>query len=182
MTIVGILAALAALGLLLGVVLRQVAARRSRRLGLPPGRVVFADSGEVRGSLLVARSIALRGRPDLLVKDGDTLIPVEMKTGRTPDAPYRGHTMQLLAYCLLVEETHGERPTHGILRYPEREFRIAYDARNERELRAVIGAMLAEKRANREQHRSHQQARRCSACGYRDRCAERLTDAPVARE
>lgn len=182
MTIAGVLAALAALGLLLGVFLRQVAARRSHRSGLPPGRVVFADNGEeVRGSLLVARSVALRGRPDLLIKDGDMVIPVEVKTGRTPNAPYRGHILQLLAYCLLVEETYGKRPTHGILRYPDREFGVAYDAHNERDLRALIDVMLAEKQANLEQHRSHRQARRCSACGYRDRCAERLDGAPVAR-
>lgn len=177
-----VLAVLAALGLLLGIALRQMAARRRRRSGVPSGRVLFADSGEVHGSLLVARSIALRGRPDLLLEDGSTVIPVEVKTGRTPEAPYRGHTMQLLAYCLLVEETHGVRPPHGILRYPEREFRIAYDADSERELRALIGAMLAEKGANREQHRSHRQARRCSACGYRDRCAERLVGATVPGE
>ncbi len=182
MTIVGVLVALAALVLLLGVALHRVAARQRHCSGFPPGRLRFADSGEVRGSLLFARTIALRGRPDLLIEDGGMVIPVEVKTGRTPDAPYRGHIMQLLAYCLLVEETHGRRPAHGVLRYPERDFRIAYDARNERELRELVDAILAEKRARREQHRSHRQVRRCAACGYRDRCPERLTDSLPAGE
>ena len=85
--------------------------------------------------------------------------------------------MQLMAYCLLVAETAGVRPAYGILRYPGREFRIAYDDRNERELRDLIGAMLAEKAAGREQHRSHRQARRCGACSFRERCEERLETA-----
>ena len=61
MTLAYALAALAALCLLLGIAQRWIASRERGELGLPPGEVLFADSGEERGSPLVARSIALRG-------------------------------------------------------------------------------------------------------------------------
>ena len=40
--------------------------------------------------------------------------------------------MQLMAYCLLVEECYGIRPEGGYIRYPKKEFPIAYtdEARN----------------------------------------------------
>jgi CRISPR/Cas system-associated exonuclease Cas4 (RecB family) len=174
MTLAHALAALAALCLLLGIALRWMAARERGELGLPPGEVLLADTGEERGSPLVARSIALRGRPDLLLRDGNMVVPVEVKTGRTPDEPHRGRVMQLMAYCLLVAETEGVRPEYGILRHPDREFRIAYDARNERDLRELLSAMLVEKVAGRGQHRSHRPTRRCGACSLRDRREEQL--------
>ena len=46
--------------------------------------------------------IGLTGRPDYLVKKGKDIIPVEVKTSRTPEAPYDSHIFQLAAYCLLV--------------------------------------------------------------------------------
>ena len=88
--------------------------------------------------------------------------------------PIRGIVLQLLAYCLLVEEHHGVRPPYGLIRYPEREFRIAYDRRRERELRVLVAGIAAVKRRAVEQHRSHRQPDRCAACGFRAHCDERL--------
>jgi CRISPR-associated exonuclease Cas4 len=168
------LAALAALLLLAGVALRYAAGQERRGQGLPAGRVVAVDSREEPGRILVARSVRLHGRPDVLVRRGGAIIPVELKTGRTPATPHRGHTLQTLAYCLLVEEHYGMRPTHGLLRYPEREFRIPYDAAGERALRAVVAEIARAKSAGQVQARDHRQPGRCAACGHRDRCAERL--------
>ena len=122
-----------------------------------------------------ARSLPLRGRPDLLIRQGNAIIPVEVKTGRTPREPYRGHVLQLLAYCLLVEERHGVRPPYGLIRYPEREFRIDYDEWRERELRALVEQIAGEKRLARERHRDHRLPPRCTGCGFRARCDERLS-------
>ncbi len=169
-----VLAALVALLLLAGVALWWAARRERGGLPLPAGRVVAADSREEPGRTLVARSVRLRGRPDILVRRGEAIIPVELKTGRTPATPHRGHALQTLAYCLLVEEHYGVRPTHGLLRYPEREFRIPYDAAGERALRAVVAEIARAKAAGQVQPRDHRQPGRCAACGHRDRCAERL--------
>jgi CRISPR-associated exonuclease Cas4 len=145
-----------------------------RRSGRPRGRAVYQDRAEEASPMLRARTLRLRGRPDLLIAEGGTIIPVEIKTGRTPREPYHGHVLQLLAYCLLVEEHHGVRPPYGLIRYPEREFRIAYDDRRERELRALVATVAREKARAAEQHRSHAAPPRCAACGFRAHCDERL--------
>ena len=49
---------------------------------------------------------------------------------------------QLIAYCLLVAEHYGRRPTHGILKYADREFTIAYTAEYEQELRRIVAEMV----------------------------------------
>lgn len=167
--------ALAALALTLaGVILWRSASRRDAALGLPGGRIVAADGREEPGPTLSARTIRLRGRPDLLVRAGRWIIPIELKTGRAPARPHRGHTLQLLAYCLLIEETSGVRPPYGLLRYPGREFRIPYDGEAERTVREVVAAIGATKAARDETHRSHEQPGRCAACGFRARCPESL--------
>jgi len=166
--------ALALLVLAAGAALWWSSERQRRQLGLPRGRAVYQDRPEDRVPVLRPRTLPLRGRPDLLIAEGEAIIPVEVKTGRTPREPYPGHVLQLLAYCLLVEEHHGVRPPHGLIRYPEREFRIAYDARRERELRALVATIAREKARAAEQHRSHAAPPRCAACGFRAHCHERL--------
>lgn len=166
--------ALALLAFAAGAALWWASERHRRELGLPRGRAVYQDHAEGREPVLQARSLPLRGRPDLLLRQGDVIIPVEVKTGRTPRAPYPGHVRQLLAYCLLVEEHHGVRPPYGLIRYPEREFRIVYDRPREQELRTLVAGIAAEKRQAAEQHRSHRQPGRCAACGFRAHCDERL--------
>ena len=166
---------LASLALVLaGLALWRSARRREAALGLPGGRIVAADGREEPGPTLSARTIRLRGRPDLLVRAGGWIIPIELKTGRAPARPHRGHTLQLFAYCLLIEETSGVRPPYGLLRYPGREFRIPYDDEAEHAVRAVVAAIGGTKAARDEAHRSHEQSGRCGACGFRERCPESL--------
>lgn len=164
----------ALLALAAGAALWWASERRRREFGLPRGRAIYQDRPEGREPVLRARTLPLRGRPDLLLRQGDVVIPVEIKTGRTPREPYQGHIFQLLAYCLLVEEHHGVRPPYGLIRYPGREFRIAFDQAREQELRALVQDIAQAKRWSKGQRRSHQYPRRCAACGFRTHCDERL--------
>ncbi len=154
--------------------------RRHRRLpplppvGIPYHRAIYQDTRETPGALLSARSLPLRGKPDILIDEGHAIIPVELKTGRTPAAPYPGHVLQVLAYCLLVEEHYRVRPPHGIIRYPAWDVTIPYTAAEEQRLRALVWEMRDAQRAGAEQHRSHRQPGRCAACGFQDRCLEAL--------
>jgi CRISPR-associated exonuclease Cas4 len=113
--IIEALAGAAGVLLLVGALLGLLGRRARRRAGVPGGRISYSDIGATsddgqRSPVLVARTIALRGRPDVLVERRGALIPVEIKTGRAPTRPYEGHMLQALAYCLLVEETRGVRP------------------------------------------------------------------------
>ncbi|MCC6616842.1 MAG: CRISPR-associated protein Cas4 [Anaerolineae bacterium] len=149
--------------------------RRRQALGVPEGSVAYRDTQERPGKLLTSERHGLIGRPDLLIEQGGVIIPIENKTGKTPARPYRGHVMQLIAYCVLVEETYGVRPPHGIIRYPAAQFEIAFSEALEVELEALIGEM-AEKRRLASVARSHHNPRVCAACDYRSICDQRVEE------
>jgi CRISPR-associated exonuclease Cas4 len=161
--------------LALGAVVLWLSRRQRQQAGLPAGRVIYADPklwGQVEKPLFSAR-LNLTGKPDYLVDQGGLILPVEVKSGRTPSQPPDSHLFQLAAYCLLVEETFKVRPPYGILHYPKRTFAIDYTP----ELEAALAEILDEMRSwtgKRSVPRSHNQASRCAGCGYRSICDERL--------
>ncbi len=117
--------------------------------------------------------MGLTGRPDYLVQQDDRLIPVEVKTGRTPDEPYDSHIYQVAVYCYLVHKSTGKRPPHGIIHYPGRDFAIDYTHELETALLDLLANMrIDERRAD--VPRSHEDAARCRRCGFRDTCDRRL--------
>jgi CRISPR-associated exonuclease Cas4 len=166
-----IAAGLAALGLWLW--LRGWLARR--QAGLPAGRVVYADTGawDRCERPLFSDRYRLTGRPDYLVRSGQNVIPVEIKSGAAPAQPYPAHILQLAAYCLLVEEQEGRLPPYGIIKYDDRAFALDYG----HALRARLIETLDNIRGDlqsRDVDRSHDEAGRCRGCGYRGRCNRRL--------
>ncbi|OGO28721.1 MAG: hypothetical protein A2136_07835, partial [Chloroflexi bacterium RBG_16_54_11] len=129
--------------LVIAIVFFVLAAHRKRQAGLPAGRVIYTDTrrwGKVE-KLLFDPDLRLTGRPDYLVEHGDRIIPIEVKTGKTPQTPYDSHIFQLAAYCLLVQHEYGKRPDHGIIHYPKRTFEITYSSRLEEMIRQTIGDM-----------------------------------------
>ena len=152
----------------------QASARRNAS-GLPGGRVVYTDTynwGEV-DQPLYDPVWDLTGKPDYLVRQGKTLIPVEVKSGRTPAAPYDSHIFQLAAYCLLVERVMDVRPEYGLIKYPQRTFRIDYTAALEKKLKDLLDEMRAARR-KRNIHRSHDMPIRCKGCGFGHACDQKL--------
>lgn len=152
------------------------AGRQQRRLGLPSGRLLYEDSGaqEQLQDVLLAEDLGLLGRPDYLVQAKEGLVPVEVKSGRTPQRPFETHILQLAAYCALVQRNYNQRPPYGIIRYPERSFNVPFTTELEARLIAVLSEMHTALATGVEQHRSHTMAARCRACGYRDVCVEQL--------
>jgi CRISPR-associated exonuclease Cas4 len=149
--------------------------RLRKQTGLPQGRVIYSDTGawQRNEQSLFSSTHRLAGKPDYLVRDGDEVVPVEVKSSAAPPRPREGHVLQLAAYCLLVEETLGARVTHGIIQYADRQFAIDYTPALKAELLSVIDAMRADLEAG-DAHRDHNDARRCAACGVREACEERL--------
>ena len=151
------------------------ARRRQREVGLPAGRVIYTDTsqwGPVEKALYDPE-IGLVGRPDYLVETKNEIIPVEVKSGRISSSPYDSHILQLAAYCYLVENTSGKRPSHGILQYANRTFAIDYTT----ELESILIELIDEMRIKirrKDVPRSHESAARCNACGYRTVCDQKL--------
>lgn len=100
--------------------------RQRNKLGVLQHSVVYSDTQEIPGETLTSQRLPLVGKPDYVVKMGEELIPVEVKTGRTPITPYESHILQLAAYCHLVHEHFGARPRYGIVKYPFGEFHVEY--------------------------------------------------------
>lgn len=167
--------ALAILLLIGGLVLLWLASRRRKDLGLPAGRIIYADTsawGEVQEPLY-DRALGLTGRPDYLVQKGKHTIPVEVKSSQVSHAPYDSHIFQLAAYCLLVESAYGVRPPYGILHYPNRTYAIEYTRQLETSLLALLEEIRSQERS-KEVNRSHDQAARCLRCGFRSICDQTL--------
>ncbi len=161
--------------LALGLLLLWLARRGRAHSGLPQGRVVYADTGGW-GRLerpLFSHALRLTGKPDYLVADGGEVIPVEVKSSRAPARPYSSHVLQLAAYCLLVEECYGRRPPYGIIKYADHAFEMDYTPELEDELLETLDCMRADLAAE-DAPRSHNEPRRCRACGYRQHCNQRL--------
>jgi CRISPR-associated exonuclease Cas4 len=161
--------------LLFAFILFVISGKQRGAAGLPGGRIIYTDTrswGKLEKPLY-DKDHMLTGKPDYLVEQNGKIIPVEVKSGHTPDAPYDSHIFQVAAYCLLVQSTYGKRPPYGIIHYPGRDFAIDYTA----ELEGALINLIADMRID-EQHgevsRSHEQEQRCRGCGFRAACDQRL--------
>src|SRR5512139_2055420 len=100
---------LAFLLILLALFLYWQSSRQRKEAGLPRGRVIYTDTrgwGKLERPLYDGE-LGLTGKPDYLVRQKGQIIPVEVKSGRAPEAPYDSHIYQLAAYCLLVQKAYG---------------------------------------------------------------------------
>jgi CRISPR-associated exonuclease Cas4 len=161
--------------LLIALILFWQSANQRKSSGLPGGRIIYTDTknwGKVEKALYDP-DLGLTGKPDYLVEQEGRIIPVEVKSGRAPEAPYDSHIFQLAAYCLLVERTYGQRPPYGIIHYPERDFAVDYTYELESALLDLLTDMQ-HSRQRREVPRSHSEAQRCHKCGFRVSCDQVL--------
>ncbi len=151
--------------------------RRMRaQAGLPvQARVVYSDTGawEQVAKPLFSRRYLLTGKPDYLVEENGVRIPIEVKPNRVADEPRLSDTLQLAAYGLLVEETFGSTPAYGLLKYRDVVFRIDFTQALRTQLLQVLNEMRGDLEAP-DVARSHDDARRCRACGYRAACGQAL--------
>lgn len=170
---IALLTALGLILLLIAVGLALAARRGRRRSGLPQGRLVYADTG--RWSAVAEPYFSprhrLAGKPDYLVESEQGLTPVEVKNTAAPAGgrAYESHVIQLAAYCLLVEEAHGQPPRYGLIRYNDATIQVDWTPA----LRGQLLELLDEVRTNRSRldvRRSHRDASRCRACGVRHAC------------
>ena len=144
--------------------------------GLPAGVVAYTDTGgwgRIEKPLFSPR-LQLTGKPDYLVRDGAGYVPVEVKSGRAPGSgPHESHVVQLAAYCALVAETYGRRPSFGLIKYADKTLRVEFTPTLESELIDLLDEIRADERAE-SVARSHSSAARCRACGFNEVCDERL--------
>ncbi|MHB8351922.1 MAG: CRISPR-associated protein Cas4 [Thermoplasmata archaeon] len=137
---------------------------RGRRLG----RLIGVDLADRPGALYRSERWRLSGRPDEIRERPDgTLLPVETKSGAAPGrGPHPSHRIQVLAYCLLLEEATGRRPPFGVLRYGDgSEWSVPYDAAARRWLLEVRRALDRPYAGAAAPSRA-----KCAHCAFREIC------------
>jgi len=150
---------------------RELSSARTMRLayGIPEGKVIYSDLDRP-GKALYSKNLGISGKPDYIVKGrGRSLIPVEIKSGRAHE-PYKGHIMQLAAYCYLVEEIYHKSVPYGIIVYSDGlQHRINFDKALRSDLLATVGEM---KRALRHDcpKRGHNYKQKCLHCSFNGSC------------
>jgi CRISPR-associated exonuclease Cas4 len=169
--------ALGLLFLLLGWLIWRRSGTLRAKTGLPAGRIVYADVPQTDwhapAQPLFSTTQNLVGKPDYLVRTRQGLIPVEVKSTTAPPVPYLGHVLQLAAYCLLVEETNGQTPPHGLLKYADALYEIDFTYELRQELLETM-AQMRQARLAANVNRSHDQPQKCAHCGFRRVCEEAI--------
>lgn len=169
------LLAMAVLLLALALWLARRGDQARRRSGLPRGRLTYADtaSWSTVARPYFSQRYRLTGKPDYLVETTAGPVPIEVKNSEAPSSgmAYDSHVMQLVAYCLLVEEAHGQPPPHGLINYRDATIQIDYTAELRRELFRLLDAMRQD-RSRRQVRRSHDEEARCRFCGVRYACGK----------
>ncbi len=153
-----------------GIFLFVFIARQKQKLGMPKGKIISVDSQQMPAELLFAKSIPLFGKPDYIIRQKNLFIPVEKKTGKTPEVPYKNHIAQVLAYCFLIEEHFGIRPSHGVIRYPEESFSVAYEKRAEINIKNLVLEILSKKGKS---HTILATTKVCRECREKEECKRR---------
>ncbi len=153
------------------ILLAAVLVLLSRKRGLPAGTVVYEDLVRegIPAKPLRSKRYGLSGQPDMLIRNGGQLIPVEIKSAPAGSRPYPSHVLQLAAYCLLVEESYGSRPSYGIIRYRDGQFEVPFTKDLQDELLRMMDKLRA---ADPDGELPPQcgNPRKCRHCGYTRLC------------
>lgn len=158
--------------LVIAIVNERRAIAHARAANLVPGELMDTDLGG-HGDLLEDPEWGLTGRPDYTIKTDHGIVPVEVKSSRTPERPHESHVLQLSCYLRLIEASTGKPPQYGLITYPEGTFRVEWDRDVQRYLKGTL-ARMAEAEAVGKADRDHTHAGRCKGCARRDACEQAL--------
>ena len=161
----------------MAIMLLFLSLREGRKSRLPEAQVIYADTDiwQKVPQTLVDHQLGLVGKPDYVMKTRQgSLIPVEVKTGHTPEAPYDSHKLQLMAYGLLIQSNYAQAPEYGLLHYPEKDFKVEFSPALDAQLVETMEEIRLIERKNETPARSHSSSARCRSCGYRGICDQRI--------
>src|SRR5437588_5897583 len=149
---------------------QRLITERHRALGLPEGELVYEDA-DGQGEPLSSSAYPLVGKPDYIVQARDGRpVPVELKLNvHDATVPFSNHIVQVGAYCLILEDYFEQAPTHGILRYADREFTIDYTPALRKKVIKLLSAM---ERCSEQQlpPLARQRVAKCRACAFQPTC------------
>jgi len=139
---------------------------------IDPEKVYYMENGE--NPVLISERWRLRGVPDLILKEEDQLVPVEIKSSKKPSSVPFSHLMQLVAYAVLIEENYTYEVKYGILNYPNGIYKIEITEH----LKFLLEKLLREMDQMVETgvaHRNHSNQGKCAGCFRKSMCPESLS-------
>lgn len=111
-------------------------------------KVKYSDHAKAPVKPFFSNKYWLTGKPDYILDTKDGLIPLDIKNTAKPKEPYFGHVMQVVSYCLLMEEENAIPPKYGILRYNDGQFYISYTPERKAHLLKTMDKMKQHMRSN----------------------------------
>jgi CRISPR-associated exonuclease Cas4 len=151
---------------------RATVRKEKRARGIPEGSIMYSDLNSPAEPLFSKQS-RLVGKPDYIVRQGNHLIPVEVKSGGH-DHLQHNHVLQLATYCQILEDVSGEFIPEGIVVYNTVPYTIAFDPRLRFEL-ASVTSQMREALLDGVVVRNHQEAGRCKHCSLRQYCDDQVS-------
>lgn len=152
------------------IVLRQYFKRERYQLGIE-GDFVYSDASMKKvEKALFSRKYMLVGKPDYILENNGKFHPVELKSRPAPRQPYDSHIMQLLSYCMLIEDNFGVVPDYGVLKYQDKHFRIDYGDEGRKTVIGQLTMMRYYLDNNTVPGRNHDAEYKCKACKYLTAC------------
>lgn len=141
--------------------------------GVPSGKIEYSD--KIRAPSYFSENYMLSGKPDYVLRKGDDHIPVEIKTGRVPRGPLFSHILQVVAYCLLMEDEHGSQPPYGIVEYADQiQHKIDYDEKGKDLVLSKLDEMREILDGYKNPYRNHNRKGKCRNCSRKEACPLRL--------
>ena len=112
-----------------------------------------------------SKKYGIAGRPDEVKEECGEWIPYEFKSSVYKGRVYPAHIMQLAAYCLLIEDTKGYKPSYGIIEYQNHREPIYYT----KDLRANLLTQIKKIRNENPEEKDLppvcEDTRKCRHCG-----------------
>lgn len=145
-------------------------ASRKKITAVPSGRVIYGDL-VAKGTVLKSQRHKLSGKPDMVVRNGNSLIPYEYKSSRAT-VPRDGHLLQMAAYFLILEENYPQLSVpYGVIKYEGSAFKV----KNTMKLRTdLLYTMEVMRMTGNMPVRKHTNPRRCMSCSFRQSCPQSL--------
>ncbi|MFH1506464.1 MAG: CRISPR-associated protein Cas4 [archaeon] len=132
-------------------------------------KAVYSDHKEKPEKALSSSKYGLVGKPDFILHTKDGLLPLEIKHTNRPKQPYFSHVMQLISYCLLIEEEKGVKPKYGFIQYQGGQaFSIPYTEK----MKSFLLKTMQEMRDYIDSGKSPKPIKnyRCEKCSYKEDC------------
>lgn len=148
----------------------SISARAIRKsIGVPTGEIKYADGARIiKSKVFYSSKYQLKGKPDMIILQDNQFIPVEHKP--SAEKIYNSYIMQLMVYCLLVEEAYGVTPDYGVLVLKNgKKEKLDFTENVKKELLNILNDMR-EILNNEKVLVAPIGQRKCSSCGYEKLC------------